>query len=112
MTTLPAFDAAARHLSFTKAAAELFVTHGAISCAAKNLEEQLGVALFAGNAVGKANGGRRALCLGGKRSARPTGRGHDRCDDAPFGHDPHRKHLGWLRGQMACAAALPLPSGS
>lgn len=46
MTTLPAFEAAARHLSFTKAAEELFVTHGAISRAVKNLEGQLGVTLF------------------------------------------------------------------
>lgn len=46
LTTLPAFDAAARHLSFTKAAEELFVTHGAVSRAIKNLEEQLGVTLF------------------------------------------------------------------
>jgi len=46
LTTLPAFDAAARHLSFTKAAAELHVTHGAISRAVRNLEEQLGTRLF------------------------------------------------------------------
>lgn len=46
MTTLPAFDAAARHLSFTKAAAELHVTHGAISRAIRNLEDRLGVVLF------------------------------------------------------------------
>ncbi|MBB3463287.1 transcriptional regulator GcvA [Rhizobium sp. BK377] len=46
LTTLPAFDAAARHLSFTKAAAELHVTHGAISRAIRNLEEQLGSRLF------------------------------------------------------------------
>lgn len=46
LTTLPAFDAAARHLSFTKAAAELNVTHGAISRAVRNLEEVLGVRLF------------------------------------------------------------------
>ena len=46
MTTLPAFEAAARHLNFTKAAEELFVTHGAVSRAVKNLEEQLGVTLF------------------------------------------------------------------
>lgn len=46
LTTLPAFEAAARHLSFTKAAEELFVTHGAISRAVKNLEDQLGVTLF------------------------------------------------------------------
>lgn len=46
LTTLPAFDAAARHLSFTKAAAELNVTHGAISRAVRNLEERLGTLLF------------------------------------------------------------------
>jgi LysR family glycine cleavage system transcriptional activator len=46
LTTLPAFDAAARQLSFTKAAAELNVTHGAISRAISNLEERLGIRLF------------------------------------------------------------------
>lgn len=46
LTTLPAFDAAARTLSFTKAVAELNVTHGAISRAVRNLEEVLGVRLF------------------------------------------------------------------
>jgi DNA-binding transcriptional LysR family regulator len=40
------FDSAARHLSFTKAAAELFLTQSAISRQIKTLEEQLGVALF------------------------------------------------------------------
>lgn len=46
LTALPAFDAAARHLSFTKAANELNVTHGAISRAIRNLEERLGIRLF------------------------------------------------------------------
>lgn len=46
LSTLPAFDAAGRHLSFTKAADELGLTHGAISRAIRNLEEQLGVRLF------------------------------------------------------------------
>ena len=46
LTALPAFDAAARHLSVTKAAAELHVTHGAISRAIRNLEDKLGVLLF------------------------------------------------------------------
>ena len=46
LTALPAFDAAARHLSFTKAAAELHLTHGAISRAIRNLEEVLGTRLF------------------------------------------------------------------
>lgn len=46
LTALPAFDAAARHLSFTKAAAELHVTHGAVSRAIRNIEERLGIRLF------------------------------------------------------------------
>src|SRR5207244_12412735 len=46
LTALPAFDAAARHLSFTKAADELHVTHGAVSRAIRNLEEVLGTQLF------------------------------------------------------------------
>jgi DNA-binding transcriptional LysR family regulator len=40
------FEAAARHLSFTKAAEELFVTQSAVSRQAKALEEDLGVPLF------------------------------------------------------------------
>ena len=40
------FDCAARHLSFTKAADELAVTHSAISHQIKALEEWLGILLF------------------------------------------------------------------
>ncbi|GGF01076.1 transcriptional regulator [Aliidongia dinghuensis] len=43
---LRAFEAAARHLSFTLAAAELNVTQAAISHQIKRLEEQLNVQLF------------------------------------------------------------------
>lgn len=43
---LGAFEAAARHLSFTKTGAERFVTQSAISRQVKALEEDLGVALF------------------------------------------------------------------
>ncbi len=46
LTAVRYFEAAARHLSFTKAAAELNVTHGAISHQVKALEEWLGVPLF------------------------------------------------------------------
>jgi LysR family glycine cleavage system transcriptional activator len=44
---LQSFEAAARHLSFTRAAVELCVTQGAISRQVAQLEAQLGVALFA-----------------------------------------------------------------
>lgn len=40
------FEAAARHLSFTRAAAELFLTQSAISRQVQALEEDLGVQLF------------------------------------------------------------------
>src|SRR5258705_168201 len=46
---LKGFEAAARNLSFTKAAAELFVTQSAVSRQIQTLEEQLGVALFRRN---------------------------------------------------------------
>jgi DNA-binding transcriptional LysR family regulator len=43
---LVGFEAAARHLSFTKAGEELYLTQSAVSRQIKELEEQLGVALF------------------------------------------------------------------
>jgi DNA-binding transcriptional LysR family regulator len=43
---LVGFEAAARHLSFTKAGEELFLTQSAVSRQIKELEEQLGVGLF------------------------------------------------------------------
>lgn len=46
LNALRAFEAAARLLSISQAAAELHVTHGAVSRQIRVLEEQLGVALF------------------------------------------------------------------
>lgn len=46
LTALRAFEAAARHMSFAKAAAELFVTPAALSYQIKQLEEHLEVQLF------------------------------------------------------------------
>jgi len=46
LTALRAFDAAARHLSFAKAADELNVTPAALSYQIKSLEEHLGAPLF------------------------------------------------------------------
>ena len=43
---LRAFEAAARHLSFTQAASELNVTQTAISHQIRRLEEELGIRLF------------------------------------------------------------------
>jgi LysR family glycine cleavage system transcriptional activator len=46
LNALRAFEAAARHLSFTRAAEELYVTQAAISHQVKALEEHLGRKLF------------------------------------------------------------------
>ncbi len=46
LTALRAFDAAARHMSFQQAAAELNVTPAALSFQIKSLEEHLGAPLF------------------------------------------------------------------
>ncbi len=46
LNALRAFEAAARHLNFSRAADELSVTPGAVSQQIQNLEEYVGVALF------------------------------------------------------------------
>ncbi|QIW16859.1 transcriptional regulator [Pasteurellaceae bacterium RH1A] len=46
LNALKAFDSAARHLNFTKAAEDLFVTQAAVSHQIKLLEDFLGVTLF------------------------------------------------------------------
>ena len=43
LNALRAFDAAARHRSFTRAAEELCVTQGAVSHQVKGLETELGL---------------------------------------------------------------------
>jgi len=52
MTALRAFEAAARHLSFTGAASELEQTQGAVSHQIRELESRLGVRLFERRARG------------------------------------------------------------
>lgn len=49
LTALRAFESAARHLSFTKAAAELHVTQGAVSQQVAQLEQRVSAALFIRN---------------------------------------------------------------
>ena len=46
MAALTAFECAARHGSFTRAAAELYLTQGAVSRQIRQLEDQLGAQLF------------------------------------------------------------------
>jgi LysR family glycine cleavage system transcriptional activator len=49
LAALRAFEAAARHQNFSRAAAEIHLTHGAISHQVRALEEELGVLLFTRN---------------------------------------------------------------
>ncbi|WP_454719588.1 MULTISPECIES: transcriptional regulator GcvA [Cupriavidus] len=63
LTALRAFEAAARHESFSRAGAELFVTHGAVSHQIRALEEELGQPLF------ERNGKRVSLTPGGRAYA-------------------------------------------
>jgi LysR family glycine cleavage system transcriptional activator len=46
LLALRAFEAAARHQNFSRAADEIHVTHGAVSHQVRALEEELGLALF------------------------------------------------------------------
>ena len=46
LNAVRAFEAASRHLSFTRAAEELNVTQAAVSHQVKALEDRLGVLLF------------------------------------------------------------------
>jgi LysR family transcriptional regulator, glycine cleavage system transcriptional activator len=61
LNALKAFEAAARHVSFTEAAGELFVTHAAISRHIRELEEHLGTQLFlrTGRGVALTEAGKR-----------------------------------------------------
>ena len=52
LTWFRAFEAAARHLSFTAAANEIGMTQSAVSQQVKSLEMRLGVALFTRQARG------------------------------------------------------------
>ncbi len=54
LNALRAFEAAARHANFARAASELHVTPGALSHQIRGLEKQLGVALFERQARGVA----------------------------------------------------------
>ncbi|MDC7987138.1 transcriptional regulator GcvA, partial [Rhodoplanes sp. TEM] len=63
MSGLRAFEATARHLSFTQAATELNLTQGAVSHQIKNLEDMLGLKLFVrdGNAIRLTEAGQEYL---------------------------------------------------
>lgn len=76
LAALPAFEAAARHQSFSRAAEELHLTHGAISRAVAQIEQRIGVDLFVRR-------NRRVwLTAAGERLLKATGRALDGLDQA------------------------------
>ena len=94
---LRGFHAAARHLSFTRAASELFVTQPAISMEVKTLEEQLGQPLFR-----RAN---RTLQL------TPAGEELYRCADEVFALvDSTVRRLSGSAHSLAVTAPVPFAS--
>ncbi len=70
------FEAAARHLNFTAAAAELAMTQAAVSYQIRVIEERLGTALFVRSRRGV------ALTPAGKRAAALVSAAFDMLDDA------------------------------
>ena len=76
LSAIRVFEAAARHLNFTAAAAELGMTQAAVSYQVKLLEERLGVALF------RRDGRGVQLTPAGERAAPQVARGFDALDAA------------------------------
>lgn len=76
LAAIRVFEAAARHESFTRAAAELGMTQAAVSYQVKVLEERLGEPLF------RRAGGRVVLSEAGRRLAGPVGAAFDSLRDA------------------------------
>ncbi len=110
LTAIRYFEAAARHLSFTKAAEELHVTHSAISHQIKALEEWLGMPLFRrmNRAIVLTEAGqaymrpvKEALRAAGRGVAHPEGAGAD-------GHADGVDHAVLCR-EVAGAADRQLP---
>lgn len=76
LSAVRVFEAAARHLNFTRAADELAMTQAAVSYQIRLIEERLGTALFV------RNGRRVALSVAGQRLAPQVSSAFDQLDDA------------------------------
>lgn len=93
LNALRAFEVAARHCHLRRAAAELGVTHGAVSRQVRQLEEQLGIELF------DRSGNRLVLTQQGRRLAQSVGDALDRLTEGALSVDP-----GALPGELVVAA--------
>ena len=113
LNALKAFEAAARHESFTRAAEELCVTQGAVSHQVKALEAELGVKLFnrERQRLVITEAGREYLTV--LRDALRSHRArHRAAAAAPERRRAHRQHLAGLRRQMARQPPGPLCRGA
>jgi DNA-binding transcriptional LysR family regulator len=101
LNALKAFEAAARHESFTRAAQELCVTQGAVSHQVKALEEELGLKLFnrERQRLVITEAGRDYLAV--LRRLRPDRARHRARRAAPELGRAHRQHLAGFRRQVA-----------
>ena len=107
---LRAFEAAARHLSFTQAASELNVTQTAISHQIRRLEEELGIRLFVrqNRALALTPEARDYLPRRPRRVQRPPAR-HRPAAAQGRRQGADRLHAGLAGRQMAAAAAVRIP---
>jgi LysR family transcriptional regulator, glycine cleavage system transcriptional activator len=107
LNALRAFEAAARHESFTEAANELFVTHAAVSRHIRDLEEWLGIELF------RRTGRGVALTEAGERYGRdltPLFDGLAESTRRVMAQGSTRRLAGWCRGWAASARPTPTSS--
>ncbi len=104
LTTLRAFEAAARLESFSRAAEEISVTHGAVSHQVRALERALGIALF------QRNGRRVSLTAAGRHFADRVGAAlRDIAEAAQFIRRSERDHVLTISTMPSFAARWLLP---
>ncbi len=104
LTTLRAFEAAARLESFSRAAEEISVTHGAVSHQVRALERALGIALF------QRNGRRVSLTAAGRHFADRVGAAlRDIAEAAQFIRRSERDHVLTISTLPSFAARWLLP---
>src|SRR5215475_13782199 len=112
LNALKAFEAAARHESFTRAAEELCVTQGAVSHQVKALEAELGLKLFNRErqrlVITEAG---RAYLVVVRDAFDRIGDGTERLLQRQSGWRAHRQHLAQLRREVARPQARPLRRG-
>ena len=112
LNALKAFEAAARHESFTRAAEELCVTQGAVSHQVKALEAELGIKLFnrERQRLVITEAGREYLAVAARRARSHCAR-YRAPAAAPERRRPDGQHVAGFRGQVACPPPGPICRG-